>query len=66
MKTPTILVTGATGRTGHVAIENLVKQGTAVRALAHREGPKVDSLRALGADAVIGDLFNLDEIVHAQ
>jgi NAD(P)H dehydrogenase (quinone) len=65
MKTPTILVTGATGRTGHVAIENLVKQGTAVRALAHREGPKVDSLRALGADVVIGDLFNLDEIVHA-
>lgn len=42
MKTPTILVTGATGRTGHVAIENLVKQGTGVRALAHREGPKVD------------------------
>jgi NAD(P)H dehydrogenase (quinone) len=65
MKTPTILVTGATGRTGHVAIENLVKRGTAVRALAHREGPKVESLRALGADVVIGDLFNLDEIVHA-
>jgi NAD(P)H dehydrogenase (quinone) len=65
MKAPTILVTGATGRTGYVAIENLVKRGTAVRALAHREGPKVESLRALGADVVIGDLFNLDEIVHA-
>lgn len=66
MKVPKILVTGATGKSGYVAIETLVKQGIPVRALAHREGPKVDSLRALGADVVIGDFFNIDEIVHAM
>src|SRR4030088_275802 len=65
MKVPKILVTGATGKSGYVAIETLVKQGISVRGLAHREGPKVDSLRALGVEVVIGDFFNLDEMVRA-
>lgn len=66
MKVPKILVTGATGKSGFVAIETLIKQGIPVRGLAHREGPKVDSLRALGADVVVGDFLNLDEIVEAM
>src|SRR5487761_346208 len=65
MKVPKILVTGATGKSGYVAIETLVKKGIPVRGLAHREGTKVDSLRALGAEVVIGDFFNLDETVRA-
>ncbi len=65
MKVPKILITGATGKGGYVAIETMVKQSIPVRALAHREGPKAESLRALGADVVVGDFFNLDEIVHA-
>ncbi len=65
MKVPKILVTGATGKSGYVAIETLVKKGIPVRGLAHREGTKVDSLRALGAEVVIGDFFNLDEMVRA-
>jgi NAD(P)H dehydrogenase (quinone) len=66
MESPTILITGATGRTGHSAIETLVKKGLAVRALAHHEGPKAEKLRALGAEVVVGDLFNLDQVVHAM
>jgi uncharacterized protein YbjT (DUF2867 family) len=65
MKVPTVLVTGATGRTGHFAIEYLTKQGVGVRALAHRQGPETESLRALGADVVIGDLLSLDDVARA-
>jgi NAD(P)H dehydrogenase (quinone) len=62
---PTILVTGATGRTGGFTIEYLRKSGAAVRAMAHREGPKTASLRSLGVDVVIGDLLNLDDVAVA-
>jgi NAD(P)H dehydrogenase (quinone) len=65
MKAATILVTGATGRTGQYALEYLTRQGAAVRAFVHHEGPKAESLRALGVDVVIGDLFNMDDIARA-
>jgi NAD(P)H dehydrogenase (quinone) len=65
MSQPTILVTGATGRTGGFAIEYLRKNGAAVRAMAHREGPKTESLRALGVEVVIGDLLNLEDVALA-
>jgi NAD(P)H dehydrogenase (quinone) len=65
MPEPTILVTGATGRTGGFAIEYLKKSDAAVRAMAHREGPKTERLRALGVEVVIGDLLNLDDIALA-
>ena len=66
MTVPKILVTGATGKSGYTAIETLLKEGTPVRALAHREGPKADSLRSLGADVVVGDFFDLDGMVRAM
>lgn len=65
MKVPTILVTGATGRTGQSALEYLTRQGAAVRALVHHEGPKAENLRALGVEVVIGDLFNMDDVARA-
>jgi uncharacterized protein YbjT (DUF2867 family) len=65
MPEPTILVTAATGRTGGFAVEYLRKNGVAVRAMAHREGPKTESLRALGVEVVIGDLLNLDDVTLA-
>jgi NAD(P)H dehydrogenase (quinone) len=65
MSEPGILVTAATGRTGGFAIEYLRKSGAAVRAMAHREGPKTERLRALGVEVVIGDLLNLDDAARA-
>jgi len=65
MPKPTILVTAAAGRTGGFAIESLRTSGAAVRAMAHREGPKTESLRALGVEVVIGDLLDLDEVALA-
>lgn len=65
MPKPAILVTAATGRTGGFAVEYLRKSGAAVRAMAHREGPKAESLRALGAEVVIGDLLDLDDVALA-
>lgn len=62
MTTPTILITGATGRTGRFAVEFLRKDGAHVRALAHHDGPKADQLRALGAEVVIGDLLSLNDV----
>lgn len=60
-----ILVTGSTGRTGLSTVKNLRKAGAGVRALAHREGPKADELRALGAEVAIGDFLNLDDMAAA-
>ena len=65
MKVPTVLVTGATGRTGHFAIEYLTKQGVGARALAHRQGPETENLQALGAEVVIGNLLSLDDVARA-
>ncbi len=65
MKVSTILITGATGKTGQFAVEYLTKQGVTVRALAHHEGPKAESLRASGADVAIGDLLNINDVARA-
>ena len=50
-----ILVTGATGTTGSVVLQDLLDRGAPVRALTHSP-EKVDELRALGAEVAVGDL----------
>ena len=52
-----ILVTGATGLTGHAAIRHLLASGHKVRAFAHRKDERSDALVQLGAEVVFGD-FN--------
>lgn len=56
-----LFVSGATGRhggTGHVVIGELLKKGARVRALARVDDERAASLRAAGADVVIGDLHD--------
>jgi hypothetical protein len=56
-----LFVSGATGRhggTGHVIIRELLKKGARVRALARVDDERPASLRAAGADVVIGDLHD--------
>jgi NAD(P)H dehydrogenase (quinone) len=59
------LITGATGATGGNAAELLISQGFPVRALVHREDERSARLRAKGAEIVVGDLLNLDDVSNA-
>jgi NAD(P)H dehydrogenase (quinone) len=59
------LVTGATGSTGGHTAELLISQGFSVRALVHREDERSARLRARGAEVVVGDLLDLDDVSNA-
>lgn len=63
-----ILVTGAAGRVGGVGrsiVELLRRRGLPVRAMAHREDDRAASLRAIGAEVVIGDLTRAEDVMRA-
>src|SRR5258708_9944563 len=57
-----ILVTGATCDSGRCTIDVLRSRGIAARALVHHEDERSERLRALGADVVVGDLLDLDDV----
>jgi uncharacterized protein YbjT (DUF2867 family) len=62
------LVTGAGGGIGSVSrsvVELLLDSGATVRAMVHREDGRAESLRALGAQVVIGDLTVPTDVVAA-
>src|SRR4051794_37828406 len=57
-----ILVTGAAGRVGGVGrmvADLLLKQGKSVRAMVRKEDERSESLRAMGAEIVVGNLLEL-------
>ena len=63
------LITGAGGGIGGVSrsvVELLVGDGAAVRAMVHREDGRADALRALGAQVVVGDLTDPQDVVSAM
>jgi uncharacterized protein YbjT (DUF2867 family) len=69
MGTPLYLVTGAGGGSGGVSrlvIENLRQQGLRVRAMVHRDDARADPLRAAGAEVVVGDLTEPQDVVDAM
>lgn len=53
MTRPTMLVTGATGKTGASVVEQSLKQGLSVRALVRRLDERSEKLEELGADIVV-------------
>jgi NAD(P)H dehydrogenase (quinone) len=53
---PTLLITGATGKTGGHAARLLLERGHRVRALVHTFDDRAARLRDSGADVVVGDL----------
>lgn len=57
-----ILVTGATGKTGKKAVENLRQAGASVRALVHKESEVTEHLKSIGAEVVVGDLHEFHSI----
>jgi len=66
MADPLYLVSGATGTTGKAAVAELRRAGKHVRALIHREDPRAEALRKLGAETVVGELLDLDRVRTAM
>jgi uncharacterized protein YbjT (DUF2867 family) len=63
-----ILVTGAGGRVGgigHTVVELLCQRGLPVRAFVHHDDERAASLRATGAEVVVGDLTCVDDVSRA-
>ncbi|MBY3465781.1 NmrA family NAD(P)-binding protein [Rhizobium laguerreae] len=63
--TDAFLVTGATGETGRCTVQHLLEKGHAVRAMVHKEDERADALRHDGAEVVVGDLFEHDDVIRA-
>ena len=59
-----ILITGAGGKTGRAIIQELVRLGEPVRGIVKNER-YAERIRTLGAEAVIGDMLNMDDIRRA-
>lgn len=63
------LITGAGGGAGGVSrlvIEQLCGRGERVRALVHHDDARADPLRDLGAEVVVGDLTDPQNVVDAM
>lgn len=61
-----ILITGATGKSGGAAIDELLEMGYPVRALVHSNDERSEKLTAKGVEVVVGDLLNFDDITAAM
>lgn len=59
------LITGATGKTGAPTVNYLLEAGHAVRAMVHAEDGRSAALRAAGAEVIVGDLLNHDDLIRA-
>jgi NAD(P)H dehydrogenase (quinone) len=62
MPKPTILVTGATGKTGGATIARLLALGYPVRALVHRVDQRSERLAKRGAQVVVGSLEDITDL----
>jgi NAD(P)H dehydrogenase (quinone) len=66
MKTPKILATAATGRTGYPVVKQLIEKGFPVRALVRQRDERSDRLESLGAEVVVGDFFDVPSLRAAM
>ena len=65
MTRPKILVTGATGKTGSAVVAQLREKDWPVRALIRRRDARSERLAALGAEIVVADLYDPDQLLDA-
>ncbi|WP_433770134.1 NmrA family NAD(P)-binding protein [Pseudomonas putida] len=61
-----ILVSGATGRTGGAAIDELLRMGKRVRAYVRSDDERAAALRERGVEIAIGDFTDIDAIRAAM
>ncbi|BAB49154.1 NmrA family NAD(P)-binding protein [Mesorhizobium japonicum] len=66
MSEATILVSGATGRTGGAAIDELLKSGKQVRAYVRSNDDRAAAFRKRGVEVAIGDFTGIDDIRAAM
>src|SRR5260370_37627947 len=66
MKYRKILVTGATGKTGRAVLEELLAKGVRVRAFVHSKDGRSTALERMGAETVVADMFDLDQLLGAM
>jgi NAD(P)H dehydrogenase (quinone) len=62
---PRIIVTGATGKTGSVVVNEVLKAGYPVRAMVHQEDGRSARLKAQGAEVVVADMSDVERVVDA-
>ncbi len=63
------LITGAGGGIGSVSrgvVERLLGGGESVRAMVHHDDGRADALREIGAEVVVGDLTNPQDVADAM
>lgn len=63
---PKILITGATGTTGNLVIQNLVQKGIKPRAMIRQIDARSKQLEASGADVLKGDFLDLQSLRKAM
>ncbi len=66
MHKPTILVTGATGKTGGAVVKQLLDRGFPVRAVVRTLDGRAEALRRAGAEVAVADLFDPDQLLGAM
>ena len=65
MAQPTILVTGATGKTGSAVVDQLLAKGYPVRAAVRTRDARSEELQRRGAEVVVADVFDPDQMHEA-
>ncbi len=61
-----VLVTGATGKIGGAVAAQLLQRGVATRAMVHRDDARSARLRDLGAEVVVADMFDIQQVSAAM
>jgi uncharacterized protein YbjT (DUF2867 family) len=60
-----VLVTGATGKIGGAVAAQLLEKGLPTRALVHRDDARSARLRELGAEVVVADMLDIQQVAAA-
>jgi uncharacterized protein YbjT (DUF2867 family) len=66
MANPVILVTGATGKTGSAVVHQLLAREQRVRAVVRQTDARSARLQKAGADVVVADLFDPEQLLSAM
>jgi NAD(P)H dehydrogenase (quinone) len=65
MNTKSVLITGATGKTGVHTVRLMLERGHRVRAFVHRKDIRAENLEKQGAEIVVGDLLDLAAVTDS-
>jgi NAD(P)H dehydrogenase (quinone) len=60
-----VLITGATGRIGGAVAAQLLEKGVITRVMVHRDDARSARLRKLGAEVVVADMFDIQQVTAA-